>query len=132
MSLSKNSFVGFLKATLAGGLLFLLPVVLVLIVFQRAMKYALGAAKPISHLLPVESVIGAYGEDALAIFMLILVSLLAGLVARTREGRRIMRWSSVGASRPRAPAVSTGTTNPMPDDSSRSTMPPMAAQAGRA
>jgi uncharacterized membrane protein len=93
MSLSKNPFVEFLKATLAGGVLFLLPVVLVLIVLHRAMSYALGAAKPISHLLPIESVIGAYGENALAIFMLILVSLLAGLVARTREGRRIMRWS---------------------------------------
>ena len=93
MSLSKNPFVEFLKATLAGGVLFLLPVVLVLIVLHRAMSYALGAAKPISHLLPVERVIGAYGENALAIFMLILVSLLAGLVARTRDGRRIMRWS---------------------------------------
>ena len=56
MSLSKNPFVEFLKATLAGGVLFLLPVVLVLIV-------------------------------------LFLVSLLAGLVARTRDGRRIIRWS---------------------------------------
>ena len=93
MSLSKNPFVEFLKATLAGGVLFLLPVVLVLIVLHRAMSYALGAAKPISQLLPVESVIGAYGENALAIFMLILVSLLAGLVARTREGRRVMSWS---------------------------------------
>src|SRR6478672_8168918 len=93
MSLSKNPFVEFLKATLAGGVLFPLPVVLVLIVLHRAMSYALGAAKPISHLLPIESVIGAYGENALAIFMLILVSLLAGLVARTREGRQIMRWS---------------------------------------
>ena len=69
MSLSKNPFVEFLKATLAGGVLFLLPVVLVLIVLHRAMSYALGAAKPISHLLPVERVIGAYGENALAIFM---------------------------------------------------------------
>ena len=93
MSLSKNPLVEFLKATSAGGVLFLLPVVLVLIVLHRAMSYALGAAKPISQLLPVESVIGAYGENALAIFMLILVSLLAGLVARTREGRRVMSWS---------------------------------------
>ena len=93
MSLSKNPFVEFLKATSAGGVLCLLPVVLVLIVLHRAMSYALGAAKPISDLLPVESVIGAYGENALAIFMLILVSLLAGLVARTREGRRVMSWS---------------------------------------
>ena len=104
MSLSKNPFVEFLKATLAGGVLFLLPVVLVLIVLHRAMSYALGAAKPISHLLPVERVIGAYGENALAIFMLILVSLLAGLVARTREHHALVRTLSTG----RAAAISTG------------------------
>jgi hypothetical protein len=43
MSLSKNPFAEFLKATLAGGVLFLLPVVLVLIVLHRAMSYALEA-----------------------------------------------------------------------------------------
>ena len=112
MSLSKNPFVEFLKATLAGGVLFLLPVVLVLIVLHRAMSYALGAAKPISHLLPVESVIGDYGENALAIFMLILVSLLAGLVARTREDRRkrgIGRWRPLPRSRRQSALLATTT-----------------------
>src|SRR5262245_53794454 len=93
MSLSKNPFVGYLKATLVGGLLFLLPVIIVLMVLRRATEYALGAAKPISHMLRAETVIGPYGESALAILILILVSLLAGLVARTGGGRRIMRWS---------------------------------------
>ena len=44
----------FFKATIAGGLLFLLPVVLILIVLRHAMKLAVKITKPISDLLPVE------------------------------------------------------------------------------
>jgi hypothetical protein len=52
------SLTGFLKATLAGGLLFLLPVALIAIVLRHAMQLAGKVIKPISHYLPVESVVG--------------------------------------------------------------------------
>ena len=90
---TRISLTEFLKATMAGGLLFLLPVVLILIVLKHAMQLAVKVAKPVSNLLPVESVIGLRGETVLAVLVLILVSLAAGLVARTNAGRRIMRWS---------------------------------------
>jgi uncharacterized membrane protein len=86
------SLTGFLKATLAGGLLFLLPVVLIVIVLSHAMQLAAKIAKPISNLLPVETVIGVPGETCLAALLLILLSLGAGLVARTNAGKRIMSW----------------------------------------
>src|SRR5262249_41016287 len=86
------SLTGFLKATLAGGLLFLVPVVLIVIVLSHAMQLAAKIAKPISSLLPVETVIGVPGETCLAALMLILLSLGAGLVARTNAGKRIMSW----------------------------------------
>jgi uncharacterized membrane protein len=86
------SLTGFLKATLVGGLLFLLPVVLIVIVLSHAMQLAAKVAKPISSLLPAETVIGVPGETCLAVLLLILLSLGAGLVARTNAGKRIMSW----------------------------------------
>jgi uncharacterized membrane protein len=86
------SLTGFLKATLAGGLFFLLPVVLIVIVLSHAMQLAVKVAKPISSLLPVEAVIGVRCETCLAVLLLILLSLGAGLVARTKVGKRIMSW----------------------------------------
>ena len=53
---------GFLKATLAGGLFFLLPVVLIVIVLNHAMQLGRKVAKPISSLLP-EAAIGVCGRD---------------------------------------------------------------------
>lgn len=84
---------GFVKATLAGGLLFLLPVVLVAVVLGHAVKLVGAVARPLSEALPAEQILGVRGETAVAVVILLLVSLGAGLVARTRAGRSIMRWS---------------------------------------
>ena len=81
-----------LKATMAGGLLFLLPVALIAIVLKQAMQLVEKIVRPISNYLPVEAVVGVWGETVLAAVVLILVSLVAGLVARTNVGRRITRW----------------------------------------
>lgn len=94
MGLSKQrietSLVGFLKATIAGGLLFLLPVALVLVVLSHAMRLAGKVARPISEILP-DALVGAGVVTVLAALVLVLISLLAGLVARTNAGRRFMR-----------------------------------------
>ena len=87
------SLTEFLKTTLVGGLLFLLPVVLIVIVLRHAMQLTVKVVKPISDYLPMEAVVGVRGETALAVLVLILVSLVAGLVARTNAGKRAMRWS---------------------------------------
>ena len=96
MSLPKEligiSLTELLKATMAGGLLFLLPVALIAIVLKQAMQLVGKIVRPISNYLPVEAVVGVWGETLLAAVVLILVSLVAGLVARTNVGRRIMRW----------------------------------------
>ena len=87
------SLTEFLKTTLVGGLLFLLPVVLIVIVLRHAMQLAVKVVKPISDYLPMEAVVGVRGETALAVLVLIFSSFVAGLIARTNAGRRIMRWS---------------------------------------
>jgi uncharacterized membrane protein len=87
------SWVGFLKATIAGGLLFLLPLILVALLFSHAMRIAGKVAHPISEFLTLDKVAGPAGEDGLAVLMLILISVAAGLLARTAPGRNLMRWS---------------------------------------
>jgi uncharacterized membrane protein len=70
------SLTEFLKATMAGGLLFLLPVALIVIVLKHVMQLAGKVVRPISNYLPVEAVIGVRGETVLAVLVLILVSLV--------------------------------------------------------
>jgi uncharacterized membrane protein len=84
------SLMKFLKATIAGGLLFLLPVVLVLIVLGHAMRLAGKVAQPIAEVLP-DAVVGVGIVTVLAALVLVFISFLAGLVARTNAGKRVMR-----------------------------------------
>ena len=81
------------KATIIGGLLFLLPLILVVILFTHAMQLAGKVAHPVSEVLTLDKVVGSTGEQALAVLMLLFISIAAGLVARTGIGRTVMRWS---------------------------------------
>jgi uncharacterized membrane protein len=55
-----------LKATMAGGLLFLLPVALIAIVLKQAMQLVEKILRPISNYLSIEIVVGVWGETLLA------------------------------------------------------------------
>lgn len=66
----KPSAIGFLKATLAGGLLFLLPLILVAMLVEHALQPAKAVAQPISKFLHIDAVIGLAGETPLAGSML--------------------------------------------------------------
>jgi uncharacterized membrane protein len=83
---------GFLKATIVGGLLFLFPVALIMIALGYAMQLAVKIAKPISDLLPLDALVGVGGITVVAALLLVLLSFVAGLVAGTNAGKRIMRW----------------------------------------
>ena len=86
----ENQGIKFLKTTIFGGLLFLLPIVVVSIILGYAMQLAGKVAQPIAELLP-DAVVGIGGVAVLAALVLVLFSFLAGLVASTAAGERIMR-----------------------------------------
>ena len=82
-----------LKTTIMGGLLFLLPLVLVVLLLSHALRFAGKAVGPISEFLTLDKVFGPAAEESLAVLILVFISLAAGLIARTRFGRDIMRWT---------------------------------------
>ncbi len=83
----------FLRTTIVGGVLFLLPVALVLLVLNHALQLAGKVVQPISHNLHFDrAVTGVSIATVLAVVLLIAVSFAAGIVARTNIGRRISRW----------------------------------------
>jgi uncharacterized membrane protein len=86
----------FLKATIGGGVLFLLPVAFILFLSSYAFRRAKRVATPISQLLHLDQLGGTLGvgaATALSILALVLISFTAGIVARTSIGGRITRWS---------------------------------------
>jgi uncharacterized membrane protein len=72
---------GFIKATLKGGLVFLVPVAFLAIILGKAFEMILKVAKPLGDWLPVEIFGGIAIANLIAIFILLAICFVAGLVA---------------------------------------------------
>ena len=74
----------FIKTTLIGGLLIVLPVYIAVLLILKAVQGLLAAVKPITAVIPgsVEF------DEILAIVVLAVICFIAGLIVRTRVGLR--------------------------------------------
>jgi uncharacterized membrane protein len=81
----------FMRTTIAGGLLFLLPVVLVLYFLGYAVGLVSGVIQPFLSSRQL-SLLGGVGLAILALLVLVLMSFIAGIIARTDMGGRFTVW----------------------------------------
>lgn len=75
------------RATLAGGVLFLLPLILIIFLLSKAVKVAERLSQPVVNAIGYKSIGGVALGTIIAIAGLLLLSFLAGLLARTRIGQ---------------------------------------------
>jgi uncharacterized membrane protein len=81
-----------LKATLVGGLLFLVPLILMGLVLKKGLEIAEKIVGPIVRHSPVHTVLGVTVVTLASGLALLLVALAFGVVAQTAAGRRIRAW----------------------------------------
>lgn len=79
---------GFIKTTIVGGLMLLLPLVVVVLIIGKAFQISMVVAKPLGALIPVDSVGGVALANILAVLVIVVLCYLAGLVARFSGIRR--------------------------------------------
>jgi len=82
----------FLKTTIIGGMVFLVPLVVLVIVLRHAMRLAGPLAHAITARFPSHEIAGVAVASIVAALILVFLSFLAGLFARTRAGRRAKAW----------------------------------------
>ena len=83
-----RTIVGFLKVTLVGGLLIVLPLWVSLLLLLKAIKGALAVLRPVAKLVPQRFV----HDDVVALCLLVLICFGVGLVVRTELGKRVGDW----------------------------------------
>ncbi|MEZ5570956.1 MAG: hypothetical protein R3E64_02945 [Halioglobus sp.] len=76
-------------STLVGGALFLVPAMFIIIVLEKAFVIMTKVARPIEKLLPIDTVLGVGMINVLALLLILLVFVAAGLVAR---GKAAQAW----------------------------------------
>lgn len=82
----------FLKTTIVGGIVFLVPLILLILVLRHAMTFAAKIAGPIAAVFPGHKIAGVAVATIIAALVLLLLSFVAGLFARTHTGRNLARW----------------------------------------
>jgi uncharacterized membrane protein len=82
----------FIKVTIVGGIVFMVQMILLLLVLRHAMDIASRIGGPIAALFPQHRIAGVAVATIVAALLLLLLSFLAGLFARTRLGRGLARW----------------------------------------
>jgi uncharacterized membrane protein len=90
MNMKKTS--QFIKDTLVGGVLFLLPGALLLWLAEKVLPLARKLMKPVEGLFPGHLVAQFALGTLLAVIALLLVAFIAGMLARTPPGQRLIRW----------------------------------------
>ena len=79
----------FMQATIAGGFLFLVPLVLTVLLLREMLQVAGKLFVPMARLLPAEHVAGVTAVDLLTVVIIVAVCFVAGLLAQTRIGRAL-------------------------------------------
>ncbi len=87
-----RALIVFLRATFVGGILFLLPVVVLAVVLGKAEEIAVRIVAPLASQIAMKSMAGVPLATLLAILLIVLFCLFAGLFARTRLSRRVAEW----------------------------------------
>ncbi len=85
-----KSIVLFIRATLTGGILFLLPIVLLIMIFNKAFAILFKISEPLSQVLP-NTIFGLDGSIILAIFLLIVICFMSGLLFRSTYIKNLVR-----------------------------------------
>lgn len=81
----------FIKTTILGGVLFLLPIAATVVILAKAVKMAAESAAPLAEKLPLPKAAAIFEVYTIAIFAFLLISFIAGyLLQKMPYERKIM------------------------------------------
>jgi uncharacterized membrane protein len=83
--------VQFIKTTVIGGVLFLVPVAFLLFLLGKAFNFMMVIATPMAKWIPIDTIGGIALANLIALLALVLVCFVAGLAARTALAGGVIR-----------------------------------------
>ncbi|MFD2943221.1 DUF502 domain-containing protein [Flavobacterium notoginsengisoli] len=80
-----------IKATFLGGILFLAPLVVLLVILEKGYGIIQKVTLPLVNNLPKVHVLGVALQELIGILIIILICFIAGLLARTPRAQELIR-----------------------------------------
>lgn len=85
-----KSILKIIKATFLGGILFLAPLILLLVLLEKGFSIIQKITKPIINHFPKVEVLGLAMEEIVAIFIIAFICFTAGLVSKTDPAQKLI------------------------------------------
>ena len=79
----------FIKTTIIGGFVFMVPLVIVAAVVGKALEIMTLVAKPMGNRIPVDSIRGVAVGNLLALLVLALLCFVTGLIAKSKMAKKV-------------------------------------------
>jgi uncharacterized membrane protein len=79
------------RTIILGGLIFLVPFAVVLLVFGKVFSISMHVAKPIADRIPFDAVAGIALANIVSVAIILVACFLAGIAAKSAPGRRLYR-----------------------------------------
>ena len=85
-----NKILNLVKEILIGGILFFIPLIILLVIFQKALQIAAVIVKPIIKLLNVTQIFGIGVEIIISIAIILFIVYIGGLISKTDKAKNIV------------------------------------------
>ena len=85
-----KSIIQIIKATFLGGILFLAPLVVLLVIVEKGYSIIQKITLPLANNLPRVHVLGVALQELFGIIVIILICFLAGLMAKTAGAKKLI------------------------------------------
>nr|WP_294782088.1 DUF502 domain-containing protein [uncultured Flavobacterium sp.] len=85
-----KSILRIIKATFLGGILFLAPLVVLLVILEKGYGILKKITLPLVHNLPRVHVLGIALQEFIGIIIIVIICLGAGLLARTKKAKELI------------------------------------------
>jgi len=80
----------FMKSMMIGGLIFFIPLMILIVILQKAFQIAAVLVKPIIKLLDITNVFGIGAEIIIAVIIILFILYLGGLISKTLIAKKII------------------------------------------
>ena len=85
-----KGFFQLIKTTIIGGLIFLVPIIIMVAILGKAFELMILVAKPLSAWIPLDSIGGVALANILAVLAILLCCLIAGFVAKGNAAKSLL------------------------------------------
>lgn len=86
-----KSILKIIKATFLGGILFLAPLILLLVLLEKGFSIIQKITNPIINHFPKVKILGLAIEEVVAIFIIAFICFTAGLISKTEYAQKLIR-----------------------------------------